>query len=52
MHEAVENIYVLDAPQLHLLRLANSCRGRWHRYLHRWVQGGPYGRSSTTPRTP
>ena len=42
LHEAVENIYALDAPQRRLFTLANILPRALAQHLHRWVQGGPY----------
>lgn len=43
LYEAVENLYALDPPHRRLLTVANLLPRSLAQYLHRWIQGGPYG---------
>jgi type IV secretion system protein VirB4 len=40
---AVESLYVLEPSQRRLLTVAQTLPRALSQYLHRWVQGGPYG---------
>lgn len=42
-YEAVENLFVLDAPQRRLFTLANLLPRALGRRLHKWIEGGRYG---------
>jgi type IV secretion system protein VirB4 len=44
IYDAIENVYVLDRAQRRLFTLANMLPRALGQRLHRWVEGGRYGR--------